>query len=253
MASWMAIWSIAASARATVSASVVGERRSAAPSAVGRWQHAVEVLADHRGHPRRQVAQPVRELARVDRAHVLPREAAVGAEGDRLGEVVAVRVGAEVLGDHLGRDGRRLRLAHLLAADEQPAVREHRARHVEPGRHQHRRPDDRVEPQDVLADQVDVGRPQTLELLGIGAVAGCGDVVEQRVDPHVEHLAVVPRHLDAPVERRAADRQVVEALLDERDDLVARRLRLHEVRLASRTARAAGRRTSRSRRSSSSR
>ncbi len=44
-------------------------------------------------------------------------------------------------------------------------------------------------------------------------------------------MAVVPRDLDAPVEARAGDREVVEALLDELDDLVANAVRLDEVGL----------------------
>ena len=69
----------------------------------------------------------------------------------------------------LRRDAGQLGLAHLLAADQQPAVREDLARQLEAGRHQHRRPDHRVEPQDVLADEVHVGRPGPREpLVGSG-------------------------------------------------------------------------------------
>ena len=67
-------------------------------------------------------------------------------------------------------------------------------------------------------------------VLVVLAVADRGDVVEQRVEPHVDDVRLVPRDLDAPVEARARDRQVAEPLAHERDDLVARRLRLHELR-----------------------
>ena len=98
-------------------------------------------------------------------------------------------------------------------------------------RHEHRRPDDRVEAEDVLADQVDIGRPQPLEQQRIGAIPGRGDVVEESVDPDVEDVVIVPRHGDTPVERRPGDREVLQPLLDERDDLVASALRLDELRM----------------------
>ena len=196
---------------------------------VARGRHdALEVALDHRGRPRGEVAEAVRELGLVARREVLPRERAVLPERDRREEVEAVRVRAEHVGDLGRRDAGELRLRHLLAADEQPAVREHAARHLDARGHQHRGPDDGVEAQDVLADDV-VRGPAAGELLGVGAVADRGRVVQQRVDPHVDDVRLVPRHLDAPVERRPRDRQVLQALLDERDDLVARRLGPDEV------------------------
>ncbi len=112
------------------------------------------VLADHGGHPGGQVAVVVGQFRGVPGGHVLPGERAVLAERNRAHEVVAERVRAEVVGDLRGGDAGQLRLGHLLAADQQPAVAEHLARQRKPGRHQHRRPDHRVEAQDVLADQV---------------------------------------------------------------------------------------------------
>ena len=78
-------------------------------------------------------------------------------------------------------------LAHPLAAGrEQPAVDPDLARRLEPGAPQHRRPEDRVEPGDVLADDVEVGRPPALERLRVVREAGAGDVVDQRVEPDVD-------------------------------------------------------------------
>jgi hypothetical protein len=96
--------------------------------------------------------------------------------------------------------------------------------------HQHRRPNHGVEAGDVFADELN-GRPTPFEVLDVGAVADRGDVVEQRVEPDVDHVAVIPRNLDAPVEARPRDGEVVEALLHERDDLVAHALGLDEVGL----------------------
>src|SRR5581483_9230009 len=62
-----------------------------------------------------------------------------------------------------------------------------------------------------------------------GAVADAGDVGQQRVEPDVDGEALVPRHADAPALAGARDVQVLQALLDQRDDLVAPALRLDEV------------------------
>ncbi len=195
----------------------------------GLREFAAEVLADHRGDAGRQVAVVVRQLAGVAGGEVLPGEGAVLAEGDRAEEVPAVRVHAEVRGQVLRLDAGQVRLGHLLTADHQPAVGRDLAGQGETLRHQHRRPDHRVEAEDVLADQVDVGREGLLELGLVLVVADRRGVVQQRVDPHVDHVLVVPGDRDAPVEGRAGDGEVLQALAYEVHDLVARGLGLDEA------------------------
>ncbi len=92
--------------------------------------------------------------------------------------------------------------------------------------HEHGRPVHRVEPEDVLADEVQ-GRPVRGEPLLVGPVPGRRDVVRQGVEPHVRDVLRVPRERDPPVERRPADREVPQAPPDQREDLVAADLRLH--------------------------
>ena len=90
-------------------------------------------------------------------------------------------------------------------------------RHREPRGHQHRRPDHRVKAGDVLADDVQIRRPQLLEI-GIRE-SGRGEVVRQRVEPDVRRLRFTsgsfPREGNAPREPAAAGRDVLEARLDE--------------------------------------
>ncbi len=159
---------------------------------------------------------------------VLPAERAVLPEVDRAQEVEAEGVRAEGVGDLVRRDAGELRLGHLLAPDEQPAVAEDLPRHFDTCGHEHGRPDDGVESSDVLADELH-GRPAAVELDLVGAVADRGHVVEQRLEPHIDHVVVIPGDLDAPVEARAGDRQVAQPLPHELHDLVAHALRLHEV------------------------
>ena len=103
-------------------------------------------------------------------------------------------------------------------------------RHLDARRHQQRGPDDGVELEDVLADQVDVGGPELLRQVLAGSRVGeCRVVVEQGVDPDVDHLRLVPRHRDAPLQPGAAEREVAQAPLDEGERLVVAVLRRHEV------------------------
>ena len=195
---------------------------------------AVEVAADHRGRARGEIAQTVGELGGVSRRHVLPGERAVLTELDCTKEVIAERIRSEVVDDLRRRDAGELGLTHLLAADEQPAVREHLVRQCNISGHQHRRPVDRVETKDVLAHKMHIRRPRLRELLRVGravlsAVTHSRGVVEQRVEPHVDHLRGVPRQRDTPRHARARHGDVGKTLLDKRHHFVVRATWLHRI------------------------
>ncbi len=182
-----------------------------------------------------EVAEVVGQVGVVDLGEPLERELAVAAERALAHEVVAERLGRELLDDLHRLDDVAQRLAHLLdraarlvlAVDE--PVGEDLSRQRQPGRHQHRRPQGAVEPGDVLADDVDVRRPVGPESLVVGAVADGGDVVQQGVEPDVDRLLLVERDRDSPGEPLAADRDVLEAGLTRLDDLVAAALGLDEL------------------------
>ncbi len=110
-------------------------------------------------------------------------------------------------------------------------MREHALGRFELGRHQHRRPVHRVEPEDVFADEVIVGGPVAIEPLGIGAVPDRAAVVEQRVEPHVTRLRRVPGQRDPPRHRLPAHREVGETLPDEAEHFVPACRRLHGIRM----------------------
>ena len=90
--------------------------------------------------------------------------------------------------------------------------------------HEHGRPNNAVEANDVLAHNVELRGPAIGQLgtglVGIDAVADSRHIVEQRVEPHVGHVALVKGNLDAPVKARAAHGKVVEAALDKATHLV---------------------------------
>mmetsp|Transcript_13021 Transcript_13021/g.35492 ORF Transcript_13021/g.35492 Transcript_13021/m.35492 type:complete len:485 (+) Transcript_13021:1374-2828(+) len=80
------------------------------------------------------------------------------------------------------------------------------------GTHQHRGPDDRMEPTDVLADDVHVSGPKSAQRLGLVGPIHAADVVAQRIEPDV-HDVRLPIHRifgagHAPVEAATADGEV---------------------------------------------
>ncbi len=80
----------------------------------------------------------------------------------------------------------------------------------QPGRHQEGGPVDRVEAHDVLADHVQVHRPEAgIRVRRIGE-AGHAEIVREGVDPDIHDVAGMLRHRHAPIEIGAADREVVQ-------------------------------------------
>ena len=109
------------------------------------------------------------------------------------------------------------------------------ARQRQTGRQQERRPVDGVLTDDLLADQMHVGRPVLARTARrrriVRAVADRGHVVGQRVEPDVHHVRRIVGNRNAPLERRAADAQILEAVLEKRHHLVAATRRRHEIRM----------------------
>ena len=78
-----------------------------------------------------------------------------------------------------------------------------------------------------------IGRPVSAEFFAVRVgIADGGDVVGQRIDPHIHDVLGVAGHRDAPVEGRARDRQILQAAAHEARDLVQALLRQHEIRIA---------------------
>ena len=104
-------------------------------------------------------------------------------------------------------------------------------RHRYPGRDQHGRPVQAVEPRDVLADHVEVGGPPALEHRVVGPISDTGGVVDQRVAPDVNDMLVVAGERNAPFDGRARDAEILQAGPEPPEDLVATRFWLDEIRV----------------------
>ena len=176
------------------SRSANGRRVSSQPSASGdspsrarRGPLAVEVAVGHRHGPVEQVPEVVGEVGVVAPHERVPRHLGVAIERDLAQHDVARPVLAERRDEVVRVEEVAAALAHPLAAGrQQPAVDPDVARRLEAGAPQHRRPEDRVEACDVLADDVQVGRPPALERVQVVREAGARDVVDEGVEPDVD-------------------------------------------------------------------
>ncbi len=189
----------------------------------------VAVALHHRQRARHQVAQVVGQVGVVARHERAVGVVPVLAERALAQEEVTHRVGAVLLQqrhrvDHVARG-----LAQLLAVLGQVPVGVDARRHRHAGRLEHGRPVQAVEADDLLAHQVQplVG-PLPVGLVGLAArplraEAQRGDVVGQRVHPHVEDVVGLLGDRDAPLDPRAADAEVLQAVADHRQHLVAAR------------------------------
>mmetsp|Transcript_17400 Transcript_17400/g.34124 ORF Transcript_17400/g.34124 Transcript_17400/m.34124 type:complete len:209 (-) Transcript_17400:1136-1762(-) len=184
------------------------------------------VLGRQIRRPVHEVPEGVSELSIVHRHHRLLTEGHVSAEGRSIHEVSSEGVAAVLVELLVGVDDVAERLRHLLAlliVDKAMRVDSLGQRHT--ARHMHARPDDRVEPNNVLADQVHVAGP-VLHPLAVGKVGG-REVVCEGIEPDVHDMLLltlqqrVLRHRHAPVKRRAGYRQVTKRLLEAGEDLVA--------------------------------
>ena len=179
-------------------------------------QPAAEILLHHGGGAAHQVAQVVGQIHIDGLDQKLVGEVAVGAEGEGPHEEEAEGVHAEVLRQDIGIHHVALALAHLAAVQKEPAVAVDLLRQGQIQAHEHGRPDDGVEADDLLAHEVDVGRPELLQTVtGVILIAQSGHVVEEGIDPHIDHVLGVEVHRHAPGEAGAGDAEILQTGLDE--------------------------------------
>ena len=80
--------------------------------------------------------------------------------------------------------------------------------------HEEDRPVNRMEADNILADQVQISRPVFSELLGavpITVIADAGDIVGECIEPHVYNMLIVKIYRDSPLEGRPGYAQILQA------------------------------------------
>ena len=164
--------------------------------------HPVKVLHSHVGNAAEQVAVGIRKIGVVHLKHTLKPDVAVGTEGNIAHEVITVSVYAE-RGHKIARiQSVALGLGHLGAVGgHKEAMRENVLGQRQASSHEHCRPNNAMEADDVLANEMEVGRPVLAELgFIIGAVAQGGQVIDQSIDPHIGDMLGVEGQRNTPVE-----------------------------------------------------
>ena len=131
---------------------------------------------------------------------------------------IAYGVHAEHRGKIVRIDDVAARLAHLLAALQQPRVRKDVIGQRLAQRHQEDGPVDGVEAGDVLADDVQLLAALPVLLVQLARIAvrvvpETGDIVGERVQPDVDDMAAVKVDGNAPCEGGARDAQILQPLL----------------------------------------
>ena len=122
------------------------------------------------------------------------------------------------------------RLRDLAVVEQQVPVDEQLSRGLVAGREQHRGPEDAVEAEDVLGEQMPDLGPERLDQVFAGPGVGeRAEIVDEGVGPDVRHRVGIPRDRNPPGLSGAADREVLQAARDEASSLVGAEPRLNEV------------------------
>mmetsp|Transcript_14847 Transcript_14847/g.31999 ORF Transcript_14847/g.31999 Transcript_14847/m.31999 type:complete len:642 (+) Transcript_14847:470-2395(+) len=187
-----------------------------------------------------QVPQRLDQVGVVHVPHALLRKAQFSPVRRLLAQIPPEGIDVEEIEHVVWIDDVAHRLGHfltLLVVDK--AVGEDRFGEGEAGGHEDARPDYRVEPEDVLSDDVDVGRPELGQFLVFGPVLvadseriHAGQVVRQRVEPNVHDVVGVEplRHRNAMRERRATDAQIPQLIpVQPRQNQIPMSLRSNEL------------------------
>ena len=132
-------------------------------------------------------------------------------------QVIAHRVHAEHRNQIVGVNDVAARLRHFVLAEQKPRVAVNLFRERLAERHQHNRPVNRVETDNVLADDMHVGRPVFFIKVAaaVRVIAERGDIVGKRIDPDVNHVFRVKGDRNPPFKRGARDAKVLKTGFDE--------------------------------------
>ena len=187
---------------------------------VHSWRYTIAVFVDHAQRPGGQVAKSVRQIRVQAIDESLEREIPVLAHLHVPQEVVTQGVVAE-LEERIGTHHIALGLAHLVVAHEPPSMGEDGLGQFQPHGHEEGGPVDSVEAEDVLAHDLKIGRPN--------AIRCSREVIQQRIEPHIDHMRLIAWDRNAPGDAGAADGEVLETPFYESLHLVEAEVRLDEI------------------------
>ena len=198
----------------------------------GCWNLAVAILGDHGQNPLSQIAQIIRQIGIDAVDHAFLGKRPIIAIGHFAHQEIAHLIQPEFTNNRLGRDDIAQGFGHLLAFDIQKTVPKHPLGQRQVCGHQEGRPVNRVEPHDILADDMNIGGPEFhIGFRGFIGKTGRGDIIGQRVQPDIHDMLVIARHRNAPIETGARNGQIRQPLFHEIHHFVAAIMRQDEIRI----------------------
>ena len=161
---------------------------------------AAEILVDHRNGTVDQIAEGVGKFGVVFGDEHFIGDVAILGIGHCGQQIITDCVDAEQVDHIVGIDDISFGFAHLVGGEQQPRMTKYLFGERKVHAHQEDRPVDGVETEDILADDVQVSRPQLFKLLGLvlGVITNRSDIVVQCVQPDVDDMTGVEIDRNTP-------------------------------------------------------
>ena len=168
----------------------------------GGGDHAVKILLGHGNGTADQIAEVVGKVGVEALDHVFVGDGTVGGVGHFGKHVVTNTIHAEQIGKIVGIHDVSAGFAHLVHAGKQPRMTEYLFRQGQIERHQNDGPINGMETDDILTDNMHVGRPilAVQFALRVHVVAKTCDIVGKSIHPNVDHVLIVKGDGHAPLE-----------------------------------------------------
>ena len=173
-----------------------------------------EVLIAHGYGAFHQIPQNICQIRVGPLGDQLPGSVSVIVIGHLMQHIVPYRVHPEKVHQIVHIDHISFGLAHLAAVHHQPWMSEHLLRQRLPQSHQKDGPVNGVETDNVLTDQMQIGRPKLpvlIRAVSIGIIADAGNIVCQSIQPYVHNMLFVKVHRNPPLEGGSGHTQILQA------------------------------------------
>ena len=193
-----------------------------------------KILVNHGNCPVEEVPQVIGQLI-VDTAHIiLGCKGSVRTYWQTAHEVVTERIKTKALHQHFWIDHIALGLGHLAVLHDEPTVSNQAVWQLHIQHHEHDRPVDGVETQNVLAHHMEDCPVPEFVIVGVVflTVAQGRRIVEQGVNPDIDDMLGIRWHWHSPGKGSPRYRQILQARLDEvSHDFIHTAVRLDKVRM----------------------
>ncbi|EJX07158.1 hypothetical protein, membrane [gut metagenome] len=178
-----------------------------------------------------QIAQVISQISIYTVNQSVTGEVAVTAQVDFTQQEEADSVCAELVNKSQRINYIALRFGHFIAVNNEPAVTIYLFRHFHTHSVEHNGPNNGVEADNFLAYQMQACRPVFIEHSVISAIFNTGQIVQESVEPYVYNVLFVKGNRNTPVKGGTGNAQILQALFNKVDHLIAAACRLNEIRV----------------------